>query len=198
MFDHEYRLWVYEAIHGEQGGDILDHMDLEKELALCARAATIYPRNYYAWQHRQWILKNMTTSDSLRFEYEQTCRWVETNVSDYSGQHHLSLVISALKEHGAEIDITKHLEWVEALMTRFPGHESLWYHRRNCYATLITTKTSKERLSVNDEHTFIEKCVHSAESKRRQTSVQDEQEFLRKQILFAYRYGYWLCIKVYT
>lgn len=171
----------------------MDHIDLESEQSLCTRAATIYPRNYYAWQHRRWILNQITTIDLLHEEYERTRNWVERNISDYSGQHYLSLVMTALRNHSAEVDTAKHLEWLEALMLRFPGHESLWYHRRTCFAIFEATGKA---LSLENEHAFIENSAHSAETRRKHTAVQDEQEFLTKHIIFAYRYGYWLCIKV--
>lgn len=101
--------------------------------------------------------------------------------------------MTALRNHSAEVDTAKHLEWLEALMLRFPGHESLWYHRRTCFAIFEATGKA---LSLENEHAFIENSAHSAETRRKHTAVQDEQEFLTKHIIFAYRYGYWLCIKV--
>lgn len=36
---------------------------LKHELQVCARVADAYPRNYYAWNHRKWVLQHINTQD---------------------------------------------------------------------------------------------------------------------------------------
>jgi hypothetical protein len=138
--------------------------NLELELRLCQRSITLYPRNYYAWNHRHWLLTLiMHDSDRLDQEYKATCRWIENNVSDHSGLRYLE---ELLKVHA----VASHVPWLEALLVRYPGHESLWCHRRYC-ATLFG--------SDNNDHRFIQGILTNPPSET--------------QRLLAAKFGLWLC-----
>lgn len=138
--------------------------NLDLELRLCQRSITLYPRNYYAWNHRHWLLTLvMRDNNRLDQEYQVTCRWIENNISDHSGLRYLEEV---LKIH----TVTSHVPWLEALLERYPGHESLWCHRRYC-ATLFGTNSN--------DHRFIQRILASTPSET--------------QRLLAAKFGLWLC-----
>ncbi|KAI8148495.1 hypothetical protein BJV82DRAFT_592313 [Fennellomyces sp. T-0311] len=143
-------------------------MDLDHELRLCTRTATLHPRNYYAWSYRRWLLETyMNTPQSREKEYQESRAWVERNVSDHSGVHHLAKVIEKMDRFDQE----EHLDWINDLITRFPGHEALWCHRRFCF-------TFSPHLSSG--HSFVDDLI-----KRNEDPIQVE---------LALRFGLWLCL----
>lgn len=153
-------------------------MDLEKELALCERTATLHPRNYYAWTYRGWLLnKFITTSEDQHSEYLRTRSWIERNVSDHSGLHHMARVLQVI----GKVDKDTHMDWIDDLIIRFPGHEALWCHRRFC-ATFF---------ALDDGHGFVDKAIAAA-----QETCRNDQDLLDMQMELAIRYGIWLCLMV--
>lgn len=152
-------------------------MDLEKELALCERTATLHPRNYYAWTYRGWLLnKFITTSEDQHSEYLRTRLWIERNVSDHSGIHHMARVLQVM----GKVNKDTHMDWIDDLIIRFPGHEALWCHRRFC-ATFFAL----------DGHGFVDKAITAA-----QGTCHNDQDLMHMQMELAIRYGIWLCLMV--
>ncbi|ORY95274.1 hypothetical protein BCR43DRAFT_492726 [Syncephalastrum racemosum] len=115
-----HRQWVHNRTHKQ-------YLNLDHELALCDMSATRYPRNYFAWNHRHWLLETVMQND-IEAEYDRMCSWAEKNVSDYSGLHHLERVMDI---HPA-LDWQSHRLWLDDMILRYPGHASLWQHRRFC------------------------------------------------------------------
>ena len=145
-------------------------MDLNHELSLCTRTATLHPRNYYAWSYRLWLLDNyMTDQQSREKEYNESKAWVGRNISDHSGVHHLAKVIERMNG----LDPEKHLNWIDDLIIRFPGHEALWCHRRFCYGFFSQLQSG---------HSFVDDVIN-----RQDNSTQIE---------LALRFGLWLCMLV--
>lgn len=90
-------------------------------------SATRYPRNYFAWNHRHWLLETVMQT-GVEAEYDRMRAWADKNVSDYSGLHHLERVMDA----HSNLDWHAHRLWLDDLIQRYPGHPSLWQHRRFC------------------------------------------------------------------
>lgn len=152
-------------------------MDLEKELAVCERTATLHPRNYYAWTYRGWLLDQfMTTSKDQHKEYLRTRTWIERNVSDHSGIHHMARVMQAIGKDNQD----SHMHWIDDLIIRFPGHEALWCHRRFC-STFFSL----------DGHGFVDTAITAA-----QETCYNDPDLMHMQIELAIRYGIWLCLVV--
>ncbi|KAI9314646.1 hypothetical protein BX666DRAFT_1969064 [Dichotomocladium elegans] len=168
-----HRQWIFTLVP--------ELLDLNDEVAQCARTATLHIRNYHAWRYRGWLLDNFiaTSQELIHCEYVWTRTWVEQNVSDHSGAHHLARVIAA--GGGYNIDEKEHMAWVDGLILQYPGHEVLWYHRRFCFERLF---------SVPDGHAFVAKAVDTAEK-----THQSEPTVVQRQQELAYRYGLWLCFK---
>ncbi|KAI9253942.1 hypothetical protein BDA99DRAFT_562884 [Phascolomyces articulosus] len=160
--------------------DAIDYgMDLDHELQLCARTATLHPRNYYAWNYRRWLLYSYMDTNLLREkEYKESREWVEQNVSDYSGVHHLSCVVKCLVRHGFD-NFEEHLGWTKDLIVQYPGHEALWYHLRFCYTFFTNIKT--------DGHCIIERIINNNDTKE----VEKKQN---RQLELALCFGIWLCL----
>ncbi|KAL1925767.1 uncharacterized protein VTP21DRAFT_650 [Calcarisporiella thermophila] len=126
----------------------------QAELALTERAFTLYPKNYYAWSYRTWLLHQLSTGECLE-ELRWSRQWVETHVSDYSGIQHRqqcllrwTMARCQLKDlpmpsrtelwkerqvhsDGEANNAWKEEEaWMRGLIESYPEHESLWYHLR--------------------------------------------------------------------
>lgn len=63
----EHRRWCLLRALTQTGGSVSSgttsiqvHIDLNEELSLCARGAQDYPKNYYAWTQRLWLLRHLT------------------------------------------------------------------------------------------------------------------------------------------
>ncbi|KAI7876953.1 protein prenylyltransferase [Lichtheimia hyalospora FSU 10163] len=154
-----------------------DKMDLEKELSLCERTATLHPRNYYAWNYRGWLLDQFITApEDQHSEYCRTRTWIERNVSDHSGIHHMARVMQAIGKANKDT----HMDWIDDLIIRFPGHEALWCHRRFC-VTFFSL----------DGHGFVDKAIAAA-----QETCCNDQDLMDMQMELAIRYGIWLCLMV--
>ncbi|CAG8682107.1 14047_t:CDS:2 [Cetraspora pellucida] len=71
---------------------------LRLEIPITRRVAELYPKNYYTWTHRHWIISLLPnySSDSLSFldnELLNMEKWVRTNISDHSGFHHRQICL---------------------------------------------------------------------------------------------------------
>src|SRR5438128_1389424 len=76
-------------------------MDYKNELLLAQRAAELYPKNYYAWNYRHWIVSLIphNSYNLLEDELQNMKQWVQRNVSDYSGIQHRQRCLTLLTRH---------------------------------------------------------------------------------------------------
>ena len=113
---------------------------LTAELAVCLNAAHQYASNYYAWNHRYYIVNEFFRSD-LNFmleENELIKRWINNHVSDYSGYHYkqmvLSIILSALADRNEKDRVIELLNSETAnskkLIQIYPNQEALFCHKR--------------------------------------------------------------------
>ena len=70
----------------------LSSCELEVELALCSAMSESYPKNYYSWLHRLWLLQFMEFAQ-LKSELDFTRAWLTSHVSDHSASNHRVQVI---------------------------------------------------------------------------------------------------------
>ncbi|CAG8487218.1 2007_t:CDS:2 [Acaulospora morrowiae] len=83
-----HRKWVISKVIS------LDHSGhltrWKNEILIARRVAELYPKNYYAWTYRHWIITQLSigAKQFLDEELEDMKTWIETNVSDHSGFHH--------------------------------------------------------------------------------------------------------------
>ncbi|KAI8481756.1 PREDICTED: LOW QUALITY PROTEIN: protein prenyltransferase alpha subunit repeat-containing protein 1-like [Branchiostoma belcheri] len=118
-----------------------DEKLLETELAVCQSSAERYPSNYYAWTHRAWVVEQVARCHYkiLIKELSDTRHWISRHISDHSGLQYRQFLITQLATHFRSADalqdeflplLTAEFELLTDLITAFPGHEALWYHRR--------------------------------------------------------------------
>src|SRR5204863_4505590 len=74
------------------------------EIDITRRVAELYPKNYYAWTHRHWVLTKIS-NDSLQSksffleEFKIMKIWVQKNIADYSGFQHLQRCLIRLSQY---------------------------------------------------------------------------------------------------
>lgn len=135
---------------------ILSRMPLSAKLAtvaahemdVCAAAARSYPRNYFAWTHRYWTLSRVSP-ELVATECDAMQQWAAINTSDHAGLFYRGLVVLLALAHERQCKVSQaetptpptddnnssvawRLAWEQGaeLQARYPGHESLWRHRR--------------------------------------------------------------------
>ena len=66
--------------------------EIQIELDLCTKMSESYPKNYYSWMHRLWLLQFMNFNQ-LESEMSFTKIWLNSHVSDHSCSSHRQEVI---------------------------------------------------------------------------------------------------------
>ncbi|KAI8364650.1 uncharacterized protein BYT42DRAFT_589937 [Radiomyces spectabilis] len=181
-----HRQWLYTVRATETASDsYMDADEVGKELGLCTRAATLYPRNYYAWTFRHWLLDTTIIHHRhlLETEFSQARRWVELNVSDHSGVQHLERVLQALSP--LPFDFQDHIVWLNDLIKRFPGHEALWCHRRFCVHFAETLSLNLAQY-YKEQHQFVEDRIGAADDATLEKAAMNTDTEL------ALRFGLWI------
>ncbi|CAG8507187.1 168_t:CDS:2 [Dentiscutata erythropus] len=94
------RKWIISNIISRyQSDNKFDITELIRlEIPIIRRVVELYPKNYYAWTHRHWIISLLPIDSSnsislLDDELLNMEKWVRTNVSDHSGFHHRQLCL---------------------------------------------------------------------------------------------------------
>lgn len=137
-----------------------------QEIEICDRTAELYPKNYYAWTHRQWLVNKLGSLAELLLQLEKTTKWTDRHVSDHCGFHHRQVILLQcvrLTPHAsmctAPLELSEappapaaeaaaddsaceacglwkqELAYLDELTSIYPGHESIWCHRRFVFAT---------------------------------------------------------------
>ena len=146
----------------------------EKEIKAVELAAAAYFSNYHAWDYRRWLLQTSLDGSFSSPELKQQVlisekalsdEWIEKHVSDHSGIHyrqHLIMLLSHTESNNSELSqslklFKKELENNLSFITRYPGHETLWYYRRfllQCTMSRLQSTMSESehhRMEVDDE-----------------------------------------------
>ncbi|CAO3694594.1 unnamed protein product [Rhizopus stolonifer] len=150
---------------------------VEAELRLCERACSAYKRNYYAWTYRSWILaRHVERAES---EYNSVIGWIELNISDASGFQYLEQTMK-LREWNKLLTET-HIKWLDGLIIKYPGYESLWCHKRYCVYKFDT--------QAYLQHQFVQDVI---QDKYNNQALDNEN--LKTQKEFALKFGLWLAV----
>lgn len=127
---------------------------MQQELKLCRSVADRFPKNYFAWTHRIFVLDALVTSTQkqsvegvqhnrllllFRTEWETVELWLKTHVSDHSAAHFGGQVLHKWLKLGFSSDTVgalrsaeEALESARRLATLHPTHEVIWIWRRIC------------------------------------------------------------------
>ena len=120
------------------------------EMDVCTAAARVYPRNYFAWTHRYWVLSRLSP-ELAAAECNTMRQWAAINTSDHAGLFYrgsavllavtnsthcqMSQADTSSAPHAGDSQpalVVWQLAWAQGseLQARYPGHESMWRHRR--------------------------------------------------------------------
>lgn len=163
-------------------------LNIDHEFKLCTMTSTSYPRNYYSWNYRHWILCTYCAQNLplIELEYRSTCTWIETHISDYSGFQYLQQLMHMLNHKENEMD--RHMNWLDRLIIKYPGHESLWCHRRFCSNLFIYSS-----VYCDLQHEFILAIVND---KFKDQSLSNNANDMIMQKEFALKFGLWQSLLV--
>uniref|UniRef100_A0A3Q3X3G4 Protein prenyltransferase alpha subunit repeat containing 1 n=1 Tax=Mola mola TaxID=94237 RepID=A0A3Q3X3G4_MOLML len=157
---HRQQQGEAEAADVETSQQLSDHLarTLRQEMKVCCDAACRYPSNYNAWSHRIWVLQHIARGNVKVFHDELSSMrlWVSMHVSDHSGFHYRQFLLKELITELSQTPLSaaelvtrdeekllgfnavlrlfhQELELCSDLIQSFPGHETLWSHRRQIF-----------------------------------------------------------------
>lgn len=142
-----HRRWCWQQIapHNEvcssaDAGATRTHLCqlIKEELKSCAVVASHFPKNYFAWAHRIWMLQrylpHITQDEAvtvLEEELSFSAEWLAGHVSDHCATHHraqvVAMAMASSPTHESKAGVAnEELKFIGNLLIRYPGHESLW------------------------------------------------------------------------
>jgi hypothetical protein len=150
-----------------------DLIQFKNEYDIIEKAINRYATNYFAWNHKNWLLDYMNKTE-LKEEFKAMENKIYKFISDHAGWNHLfvilrNIIISLSKEEKDEDKkeletlIQEHRLLVRKYMKEFPSHETIWYYLRlltgliDQYKQQIYTDVDKDLQSFYDnEITFLQ------------------------------------------
>lgn len=109
---------------------------LAQELHLCLQCAERYCDNYVAWSQRCWLISQFMSDDveKLLQELQEVKQWLWMHISDYCCFHYRQQLLKHLKKICSSTEMEEILleesSMMDEILRRYPGHETVWYHRR--------------------------------------------------------------------
>jgi Protein prenyltransferase alpha subunit repeat len=96
-----------------------------------------YPKNYYAWTHRLFCIRQADPSLVME-EWNFVTGWFPQHVSDHSAVHYGGQVLQILQiTNKGTIYAQNAMREAKRLVELFPTHEVLWIFRRVCASTML-------------------------------------------------------------
>lgn len=178
-----HRQWIFTNFNQVE-------LSVENEFKLCTMTSSSYPRNYYSWNYRHWVLHSYCAQNLplIEHEYKSTCHWIETNISDYSGFQYLQHLMNMLEFGHKDTERDQHMYWLDRLIIKYPGHESLWCHRRFCSNLFIHSYDYCDL-----QHKFI---IEILDDKFKDQSLSDNINDMIMQKELALKFGLWQSLLV--
>ncbi|CAN0001368.1 unnamed protein product, partial [Choristocarpus tenellus] len=133
-----HRRWCWCWAQGKEG--LLEHggiLSLTKELEVCLRVADLYPKNYYAWTQRSWVVLNRIHQLHLMEtpEHLQTSVGSSANATT-DGMGGLDTNKQDKQDRG---DLEGELALVEKWLTSHVSDHSALNHRKNVMGALVAS-----------------------------------------------------------
>ena len=125
-----------------------DHSEIKniitEEIQFCNMLLEKRERNYNLWSHRSWIYDNFT-SLLAEEEYKWAENYAYSHPSDYSCYSYLQHIMPKDLQ-----TLCNQLRTNTRMIFEYPGHESLWNHRKFILASLKEYKKSDKEVNVNE------------------------------------------------
>lgn len=166
---------------------------LREEILVCANASRRYRRNYYAWTHRlrmNIIAERILGSDAVHFlraDFDSLNTFTCKHVSDYSAWNHRLQLLLRGRQYDGFTTFENERSFVGSLMRDYPGHPSMWLHRRNLFMFEVD---NREGVSVD----MIEREIRFCRERREgaEALTKDEPLRLSLELKHASSYLSWL------
>ena len=132
---------------------------IREELRVVTASAERYPKNYHAWSHRLAVLGLMEAQQAegqegkdgedalLSEELASITEWNESHVSDHSGFHYRSLLLSRLMARAPQLAsavLVEERSFLSQLQAMYRGHQTLWSYRRFLLHHLVRSSALHE------------------------------------------------------
>ena len=137
--------------------------NFNNEINTANKAAMQYFSNYHAWNYRHFILNTWMNSQQVPKEFKeeiitseklQSDAWISAHVSDYCGYHYrhkiFDYILITKKFDDFKLVFMNELQENKNMILFYPGHESLWYHRRYIFNAILNFLQTKS-LKINED-----------------------------------------------
>jgi hypothetical protein len=164
-------------------GSVFALAAFQEEVRMCERSCDLYPQNYHAWGHRSFLTSMLASLSDLALDLDKADAWTRTHVSDHCGVHHRQVVlmrIETLADADDDVDavhvasatcacvtcaaLSAEFAYVNRLQQSFPGHESLWMHRRFCYGMRLRRLRRAAKTTTTTTTTLTKKTTTTTTS----------------------------------
>jgi hypothetical protein len=130
---------------------------LRTELTACTAAADRYPKLYYAWVHRQWVLEQLAKLaeepiwGTIAAELAHVAAWAAKNVTDYSALHHQA--VCATHRDAVPDAVATALTATLSRARAYPASDAIWCHVRVLMAASFAhAATTTTDAAESDKH----------------------------------------------
>jgi hypothetical protein len=186
---------------------------VQEEIAICTRVAERYPKNYYAWTHRRYLLgqlqnlvqeaKNNTIAQNfislLQNEWSTILNWLKTHVSDHSAVHYggqvLEFWLESIQDDEESVTIQVMmgtLESARSLVDTYQEHEALWMFRRVVVVTVMGHCSRK----ANDLQTVLAVIWNQDIEQVHQTTIANRDSLSLDRPDHAWSYVMWVLVQM--
>eukprot|EP01038_Epipyxis_sp_PR26KG_P012351 gene12351-16565_t len=141
---HHQRMFLNKIGENNSTKTFLNSSLIETEKELCRKMSELYPKNYYSWLHRIWLLQQMSNFQIVE-ELEFSENWLNAFVTDHCACNHYIQVIRYVLKNPKIVEeyINQHqpdslqLILCEKLILHRPGYETLWCLRRGILTIIM-------------------------------------------------------------
>ncbi|KAG0146513.1 hypothetical protein CROQUDRAFT_657326 [Cronartium quercuum f. sp. fusiforme G11] len=161
----------------------------DEEFEFSLRCANVYPRNYFAWRHRMWLLEGLLNShpqalqSALDKEFERVTTFWSSHPRDQSCTHYISWLIKTCSSTlGEPIDQTHVLHQcfnklrptMHDMILTYADSDASWYLFRYFAANLALSATNGSNLT----RSLAEKIIKNVRSDRGSFETSLKNRFL--------------------
>jgi len=176
-----------------------DLINFDNEFEIIDKAINRYATNYFAWNHKIWLLNYMTIQ-KLIDELKSAQSLMYKHVSDHAGWNYLLTVIKRILSLYEENDNNnnmnelkhlwnEHIEFVKKYLKEFPGHETIWYYLRILTGFIYQYK---DRINKNGEENSISFFENEIAFINNDYLNENNNNILLVEEKFALQYKAWL------
>ncbi|KAI8326885.1 hypothetical protein EDC96DRAFT_533540 [Choanephora cucurbitarum] len=144
------------------------------------------PDNYTAMNTRKRLIQLGHIDPKKELDLIKLFYSAKALKNDYSSFNHLQQIIERLAVDQDQTRQEQHMQWLNQLIIKYPGHESLWCHRRFCSHLFVKSKDY-----CHAQHQFIQSILSDQHKDEALSNNEDSFKSQREQAL---KFGLWQSI----